>query len=314
MARRVARTGPYRRKHHVVQTSGGLGSWATGMRVREKYGTENLHLLFADTFIEDDDLYRFLIEGSALVLDLPIPAGLVEHTYHLPSVTEDLEARKRELLSIATAANEALPGLHWIAEGRDPWEVFRDVRFIGNARIDPCSDKLKRSFLRAWMEENFSPLFTTAYIGIDWTEDHRFKKAKDRWAPWHVEAPLCEPPLHAKSTFTADLESRGVKKPRMYDEGFPHNNCGGFCIKAGMAHFKLLAQERPEIYAHHEKQEAEFREFLGKDVAVLRDRSKVARDANDGKAKPLPLSEFRQRLIDGGEIDEFDWGGCGCAI
>ena len=287
------------------------------MRVRERYGTSGLELLFADTLIEDQDLYRFLIESAAVVLDVPIPYNLAERAIHLPSVSDDAEQesyRRGELLEISKGAVEAIPGLRWIHEGRDPWEVFFDRRFLGNTRIDPCSEALKRQFLRRWMEEHHTPRDTTAYIGIDWTEEHRLDRARDLWRPWVVEAPLCEPPLHAKSAFTDQLQDLGIARPRLYDEGFPHNNCGGFCIKAGMAHFKLLAQKRPETYAYHERRERELREFLGKDVAILRDRTQDARAGNDGKPVPLTLENFRLRLIEGGEIDEFDWGGCGCAI
>ena len=49
---------------HVVMFSGGVGSWMTSKRVADKYGVENLHLLFADTLMEDEDLYRFLEEAA----------------------------------------------------------------------------------------------------------------------------------------------------------------------------------------------------------------------------------------------------------
>ena len=38
---------------HVVQCSGGIGSWAAAMRVAEEHGTDNLILLAADTKAED---------------------------------------------------------------------------------------------------------------------------------------------------------------------------------------------------------------------------------------------------------------------
>ena len=298
--------------HRVIQYSGGIGSWATAVRVRERYGLGPLELLFADTFIEDEDLYRFLIESAADIFELPRPDDLVQRALALPPMDAP-EDRKVALLGLAMDTREAIPGLRWVAEGRDPWEVFSDRKFLGNSRVDPCSDILKRSFLRRWMDENHRPRDTVAYIGIDWTEEHRFKKARKLWKPWVVEAPLCDPPLHAKSKYQSELEQRGIATPRLYAMGYPHNNCGGFCVKAGMAHFKHLAQTQPERYAYHERREQEIREELG-DVSILRDRSNSAKEANDGKPAPLTLEQFRLRLIAGEEIDEFDWGGCGCAI
>jgi hypothetical protein len=257
---------------HVVMFSGGIGSWATARRVRREIGPRaELICLFADTKMEDEDLYRFLYEGVRNV------AGrLVE-----------------------------------VAEGRTPWEVFFDVRFLGNHRIDPCSRILKRQLLRKWLEDNCDPETTTVYLGIDWTEDHRFLRAKRYWEPWKVEAPLCHPPLVMKPQLLDALRADGIKPPRLYELGHPHNNCGGFCIKAGQAHFKLLLDTMPERYAYHEQKEQEIREYLDADVAILTDRS-------DGKAgaerRPLTMKEFRER-IEAGRLDQcdlFEWGGCAC--
>lgn len=257
----------------VVQFSGGVGSWAAAGRSIERFGAENVTLLFADTKMEDEDLYRFL---------------------------DDVEAD----LGIAITR---------ICDGRTPWEVFRDVRFIGNSRADPCSKILKRDLLRAWIEGHCEPS-TTVVLGIDWTEIHRFERAVPRWAPWTLWAPLTEETRTDKASLLAELARHGIRQPRLYDLGFPHNNCGGFCIKAGMAHFKLLLETMPERYAWHEAQEQGIRDQLGKDVTVLRDRS-------GGTVTPLTLRGFRERIEAVDDVAEAqlsfdfdDWGGCGCAL
>ena len=101
------------------------------------------------------------------------------------------------------------------------------------------------------------------------------------------------------------LSEAGIEAPRLYRLGFPHNNCGGFCIKAGQAHFALLYRTMPERYAYHERREQELREFLDKDVAILRDRT-------GGKTRPMTMREFRERLEANGQIDLLEWGGCAC--
>ena len=252
-------------KKHVVMFSGGIGSWATGKRVAEAHGTKNLILLFADTLIEDEDLYRFLGEAASNI------GG--------------------ELIKVA--------------EGRDPWQVFRDERFIGNSRADPCSKILKRRFLRSWLEENCEPKNTIVYLGIDWSEIHRFESAQEHWVPWECVAPMCDPPYRMKQEMLDDLRADGIAPPRRYDLGFPHNNGGGFFSKAGQAHFKLLLEVMPERFAYHERKEQELAAYLGKDVAILRDR-------RGGQTRPLTLKALRERVECGGAIDEHDWGGCGC--
>lgn len=102
------------------------------------------------------------------------------------------------------------------------------------------------------------------------------------------------------------LKAEGIRPPRLYEMGFQHNNCGGFCVKAGHAHFKLLYREMRARYMLHEKREEQFREHTGKDVAILRDR-------RGGETIGFSLKRFREEKLDGdGTIDELDFGGCGC--
>lgn len=53
---------------HVVFFSGGACSYCTAKRVIENVGKENVVLLFTDTKIEDEDLYRFIDEAAAALL------------------------------------------------------------------------------------------------------------------------------------------------------------------------------------------------------------------------------------------------------
>lgn len=277
--------------------SGGAGSWATAKRVAERHGTDELTLLFADTLIEDEDLYRFVEQA---------------------------------------AENVGAP-LERIAEGRDPWEVFFDVRFLGNSQVDPCSRVLKRELLRHWLEDNCDPASTIVYLGISWDERHRYDGAIPRWAPWTVEAPMIEKPYLGKTEILQELERAGIKPPRLYELGFAHNNCGGFCVKGGQAQFERLLRTMPERYAYHERREQELREFLDADVAIIRDRgfperlaykgwarSDVERRAGVGwvhrasgeklpNAVPVTMRAFRERLEKQPSLfDSTEWAGCGC--
>lgn len=250
---------------HVVMFSGGISSWATAKRVVAQYGAENTKLLFTDTKMEDEDLYRFLKEA-----------------------TEDVGA---ELVTLA--------------DGRTPWEVFFDERMLGNSRVDPCSKILKRQLARSWVEKHYKPSEVVLYLGLDGNEAHRLKRSRTYWDPYQVESPLVEAMIFREELFK-ELAESGIKEPRLYTMGFPHNNCGGFCIKAGQAHFRKLLETMPERYAYHENQEEAFREFIGRDVSILNDRS----GGNNLSRKPLTLKEFRHRAAKPGE--ENDWGGCGC--
>jgi PP-loop superfamily ATP-utilizing enzyme len=52
---------------HIVSFSGGMGSFAEAKSCVDKYGKENVLLLFSDTLMEDEDLYRFLMETVAFL-------------------------------------------------------------------------------------------------------------------------------------------------------------------------------------------------------------------------------------------------------
>lgn len=254
---------------HVVMFSGGVTSWAAAKRVAALHGTD-LVLLFTDTNIEDEDLYRFLKEGAGNV------GG--------------------ELV--------------WLDnDGKTPFDVFRDVRMLGNNRIAPCSRVLKQEPARRWVEDNCDPVDTTVHVGIDWTELHRLDKVQHGWDPWPVDAPMTWRPLIDKQQVFDWLESEGIARPRLYDLGMPHNNCGGGCVRAGQRQWKQLHYAMPERFDWWAEQEQGIREHLDADVSILRDR-------RGGPVTPLPLYELKRREDEQPSLlaDDDSWGGCGCFI
>lgn len=289
----------------IVMLSGGAGSWGAARRVVDRHGSDQLTLLFADTLIEDEDLYRFLFEGVANLLARPVPRELIDQTTKIPPL-EQMARRREYLLELAGAARSWCPQFAWVAEGRDPHQVFADKRFLGNSRVDPCSAVLKRQFLRRWLDAFHDPDRTVVTIGFDWSEIHRFERALGHWEPWQVEAPLCQKPYLSKEDVLAWMAAEGLSPPRLYAEGFRHNNCGGFCVKGGQASFALLLRRHPDRYRFHERHEELLRRRLGKDVAILRDR-------RGGQSRPLTLRRFRHRLErDPGSFRRGEWGACSC--
>lgn len=97
----------------------------------------------------------------------------------------------------------------------------------------------------------------------------------------------------------AELRAIGIDPPRLYKLGFHHNNCGGFCIKAGQAHFAHLLKVMPERYAEHEAQEDAMRLRLG-DVSIMKDR-------RNKTVATLTLKQLRERIERGESFDRHDW-------
>ena len=240
---------PVESVRHIAMFSSGAGSAMAAKRVAQRYGTNNLTLLFADVNGEHGDNYRFLREATAW-----IGGDLV--------VLDN--------------------------DGKTIWQVFSEVKFLGNTRIDPCSRVLKREPMQKWLEDNCDPASTVVYLGFDWTEQHRFDRAQGYWDPWKMEAPLIWEPVLDKAEGMEQMRLAGVEPPWLTRNGFPHANCGGGCIKAGIKQFKKLLEVLPEEYARWEWNEERMRQQLGRDVAILRDRT-------GGKVRPLALRELRER-------------------
>lgn len=291
---------------HIIFYSGGLGSWMTAKRVIEKHGKESVLLLFTDTLMEDEDLYRFLVEtaGEIYGYDKPELVKMVNNLFGI----EDHEQKKKAIIELGKATREAYPNFVWIADGRDIWEVFFDVRYLGNSRTAPCSHILKQKTAKKYITENFRPEECILYLGIDWTEEHRTKAPVKHWAPYTVKFPLCDEPLVDKEDAKRELKKIGIELPRLYKMGFSHNNCGGFCVRAGQGHFATLLEQMPERYFYHEQKEQEIREYLDKDISILR-------RVRNGEKVNLTLEQLRDELNKKPEqIDLFDIGGCGCFV
>lgn len=251
---------------HVVSVSSGLGS-AYAWWCTSVARPDSTIGVFADVNGEDEDNYRFLDEVHAEI------GG--------------------DLVRLDNG-------------GATIWDVFRENRFLGNTRVDLCSRVLKREAILRWLTENCDPTDTIIVLGIDWTEAHRFERAQRRWAAdgWTVAAPMI-PGGFDKTHAEEWLTSVGIARPRLYDLGFGHANCGGGCVKAGIGQFRHLHRVLPDRFAEWEAHENEMRDLLG-DVSILRDRT-------GGTTTPLTLGRLRTELerqpaLFAGE----EWGACGC--
>ncbi len=250
---------------YVLMNGYGLMSWCAGRRLLESVPRSDVVSLFCDTKYEDEDTYAW---GRAGV----------------------------EALGITRVE---------VADGRTPWEVFRDVRMLGNTQFDPCSRVLKRELARRWMAENAPE--AVVVVGIHAEEANRLATIRAAWSPWEVSAPMCEGKVIGHAEMERWAARAGLWKQELYRDGFPHANCGGRCVKQGQGGWVRLLELRPAAFREAERQEQAVRDYLGKDVAMLRDR-------RGGETKPLTLRALRERVEAGkrDQCDLWDVGGCGC--
>lgn len=218
---------------YVVQFSTGAGSAEVAWRLVQEHGADSVHLLTADTMVEDADNWRFAREVVA-ALDAP--------TWTI------------------------------LRDGRTPMEAGRDARVVPNNRMAVCSRILKRDLLRRHIDAHYHPDRDVIALGYDWTEPERMDRAGPSWAPWQVIAPMMEPPYTSKPDLLDLFRSRGIEPPQLYAQGFSHANCGGACVCGGQAQWNLLLQVNRPRYLEWEADEQQTRDMLGKDVSILRDR------------------------------------------
>jgi hypothetical protein len=319
--------------------SAGQGSFRASLIDRRRHPDAELRLAFTDTLYEDADAYRFLIEGAAQVLDRPLSWTVRADEFPDYRVGEDVPIEeyagnpewRRFLADLRARTIDALPELTWIVEGRDPWEIFRDRRFIGNSGVDPCSEVAKRLAFADWRSANchrIGELYgdpDVFIVGIGFDEAHRFEgdakgpgiRARNAADGWIYEAPLIDAerafnkgddlPSGVLTMLFGPLGDFGPAAPRLYDLGYMHNNCGGFCCKAGQAHWANRFRVQPERFAYDAMMERKVAAFLGKDVAMLTDRR--------GGKKPMTLDTFAARLCaEPAKVWDYEPGesGCGC--
>lgn len=254
---------------HVINFSGGLCSFWAAHRVIQKHGPGDVTLLFADTLEEDPELHEFNAQASIL-LGVPITRVSTEESI---------------------------------------WDLFEREHMIGNNRFPICSVRLKREPLNNWHKHNCVELNTVIYLGFDWTEEKRLEDMRREHPDWMIEAPMTKQPIWDKCRMEKEAASLGLKIPEMYKLGFPHFNCGGRCVRAGISHWVHLLNVRPASFKDWEDKEwncaSNLRAIGVEPMSILKDR-------RGGESKSLYLRDLRLRVEAGEKFTRFDWGGCGC--
>lgn len=247
---------------YQISFSGGKGSAVSALAALE-HGLD-FNLIFADTLIEDADLYRFNAD-------------------------------------VAKACGKQIIRL---CDGRTPWGVFVDERYIGNSRIAQCSSELKTRPVMRWLENNAAP-DDPLVLGMDWSEMDRIDRARKRWAPRPVVSLLNDLKVY-RWQHEVILKRHGIEPPRLYARGFSHNNCGGACVRAGQAQWARLLVTDPAAYKFHENEMESAMGQIGPTAKPF------LRMTVNGVKKYMTLREFREHVESDGQVDMFSAEGCGC--
>lgn len=248
--------------YYIVSLSGGAGSAVAADRAIQRYGRKRVILRFADVSWEDEDLYRFL---------------------------DDCMGRWGGRLYIHK-------------DGRTPLEVFENKKIIPNNMRAPCTYELKIKPLTEWLWRLPKPV--TVLTGHDWHEPNRIEairhwhkpRGKKTWrAPQgyarrihgvYEDFPLLWKPLEFRP-YQDVIRSWGISPPRMYDYGFPHNNCGGRCVKQGIREWQRLKAAFPDRFDAMATWET-----LQQEQSASRENRTLLTRRIKGQSIPLPLRDL----------------------
>lgn len=132
-------------------------------------------------------------------------------------------------------------------------EVIEDRRYINGAGGALCTLELKKRVRQEWEKKH---LARHTYIwGYDVNERARADRIVYSMPDHDHEFPLIDH-LLTKEDCHGIVEDMGIKRPEMYDLGYPNNNCIG-CVKGGMGYWNKIREDFPKVFERRAKQERE---------------------------------------------------------
>lgn len=257
---------------YVVSVSGGAGSTLAAHRAAEKFGIDAVDLVFADTNTEDPTLYALLD--------------------HMDSVLKPVIR---------------------LSDGRNIWDVFDQSGIIRTPNgACKASLELKQKPIASWVRDNCDPETHVLVSGLDFMEPERQMRFNARWKPFRCWHPLSDNPRLSSCQIVDAVRALGYPDQALYERRYPHNNCGGACILAGLGQWHGLYLDYPERFAYHEERERKFNAARGEDVTPFT----VLRDQSGDTVSPITLAEFRRRIETNDQtlnLREFR-SACGCFL
>ena len=133
-------------------------------------------------------------------------------------------------------------------------DVFEKRKYHAGINGAPCTGEMKVSPRLDFQRP--SDLHCWGYTA-DADDVRRFERMLAEYPEMKQRAPLIERGITKEGCF-AILENAGIKRPRVYDLGFPNGNCIG-CVKATSPNYwALVRREFPEIFARRADQSRRF--------------------------------------------------------
>lgn len=281
---------------HVISVGGGISStYLLVDKVLTKYGRHNVIPVICALADENPDVWRLCdaVEKECKVKIQRIH-GIVKSAPKFSPTLIDLVSQINSNAGLLMALSKG-KYIQWAKKPISIWDVYFYTGMMGNPFADPCSRMLKRELMAAFMEKNFDKTDTILHVGITIDEVDRMLSIHANWnrQGWKVDADLLlSPEMTHEKQMELCFEKFGFI-PMLYRLNFPHNNCGGFCIKAGKGQFARLLWHFRTLYLHHETMELLHQQTFNHTSTIMRDEWTKAGVRG---ATPLTLRQFRERM------------------
>lgn len=130
-------------------------------------------------------------------------------------------------------------------------DVILKARYINGPFGAACTRLLKRDVRRQWEVEH--PGRHTYVWGYDVNEKKRAARVVMAMSDFDHEFPLIDHGL-TKEECHGIADRLGLKRPVMYDLGYPNNNCIG-CVKGGAGYWNKIRKDFPEVFKRRAEEE-----------------------------------------------------------
>jgi len=132
--------------------------------------------------------------------------------------------------------------------------VIKQFRYINGVAGARCTQVLKKRVRKEWENDNS----VQSYVwGFDCTkrELNRAERVKEYMPRYNHIFPLIQNNIN-KDQAHCMLKTLNIKRPKMYDLGYPNNNCVG-CVKGGKGYWNKIRDDFPDTFKEMSKLERE---------------------------------------------------------
>lgn len=152
----------------------------------------------------------------------------------------------------------------------DQFDVIKKTRYVNGPAGARCTNELKKK-VRYRVESEVD--FSYQVFGFEYQkkEINRAIRFLEQYPDANAIFPLIEHKM-TKAECLYFLERQGIKRPKMYELGYPNNNCIG-CVKGGAGYWNKIREDFPEHFKRMAELEREVAatclRFDGKKLPLL---------------------------------------------